>query len=294
MRLPPKTYFLAPTRDSPPSGPIFLGSIIKSPRSPEISLNSKTSPLLKSLEIQETITIDTSRQLYRDSKGKVGIWGEFLSGLPLGIDASVSTNWDNGEFTQYKFKELITRSIFPSQFEISTIFTDPAIQTSIKDSRFRDNLYMITGVKIARGADVVIGKMRERGANLHFGADLTPLSVPIKVGPDLESSMGHGQKVQEKHEAEFVFAYRLREIKYRKRAVEEQREYLKGDLFGHRQGKELEEKGEVENEAELVGLTSGDVGGDDLDADDVAVLDDDGNEVHCVVFEDEDEWEAVI
>ncbi|KUJ11428.1 uncharacterized protein LY89DRAFT_570837, partial [Mollisia scopiformis] len=222
------TYFLAPTRDSPPSGPIFLGAIIKSPRSPELSLNSKTSLLLKPLEIHETSTTDTTRQLYRDSKGKVGIWAEFLSGLPLGLDASVGTNWDNGDFTQFKFRELITRSIFPSQGEIASIFTDPPIQTSIKDSRFRANLYMITGVKIARGADVVIGKMRERGGNLHFGADLTPVSVPIKVGPDLEGSRGHGQSAKEKHAGEFVFAYRLREIKYRKKAVEEQKEYTKG------------------------------------------------------------------
>ena len=34
-----KTYFLAPTLDCPPSGPIALGSIITSPANPEIPLN---------------------------------------------------------------------------------------------------------------------------------------------------------------------------------------------------------------------------------------------------------------
>ncbi|CZR60298.1 uncharacterized protein PAC_10194 [Phialocephala subalpina] len=286
---PPKTYFLVPTRDSPPSGPIFLGSIIKSPRSPELCINSKTSPLLTSLEIHEKITTDETRHLYRDSKGKVSLFAEFLSGLPLGLDASVGTNWDNGEFAKYAFKELVTKQIFPSQGEIALIFKDEAIQGAIKDSRFRDNLYMITGVKIARGADVLIGKLRERGGNLHFGADLTPVSVPIKVGPDLDVTRGHGQSVEEKHAGEFVFAYRLREIKYRRRKVEEQREYLKGDLFGHNEGKGWGkgEKVEVEEEAELIGLGSGDVGVEDWDAEDVEAVDDDGEEVRCVVFEDE-------
>lgn len=150
---------------------------------------------------------------------------------------------------------------------------------------------MITGVKIARDADVLIGKMRERGGNLHFGANLTPVSVPIKVGPDLEASRGHGQSVKEKHAGEFVFAYRLREIRYRRRKVEEQREYPKGDLLGHDEGKGWGEgnKEEVGEEAELVGLGVGDIGGEDWDAEDVEVVDDDGEEVRCVVFENEDQ-----
>jgi hypothetical protein len=282
--MPPKTYFLAPTRDTPPSGPIFLGAIIKSPRSPELPLNSKTSPRLQTLQIHETSTTDTTRQLYRDRNGKVGLYAEFLSGLPFGLDASVGTNWDNGDFEQYKFKELITRSIFPSQGEIAAIFADPVIQARIKDSMFRDNLYMVTSVKIARGADVVIGKIRERGGNLHFGADLTPLSVPIKVGPDLEGSRSHGQKAKEKHAGEFVFAYRLREIRYRRKALEEQREYLKGDLMGHDQKKKEEERREVESEAVLIGLNGMDVDSEEVDADNVPVLDDDGDEVRCVMW----------
>ena len=34
-----KTYFLCPTWDCPPDGPIFLGSIIDDPLEPETSLN---------------------------------------------------------------------------------------------------------------------------------------------------------------------------------------------------------------------------------------------------------------
>ncbi len=300
-----KTYFLVPTRDTLPSGPIFLGSIIKSPRSPELSINGKKSPLLSALEVDETRLIDSSRQLTKGQNGKAGVWVEFLGGI--GIGAEVSGNWDNTEQSTYKFSELITKTISPSLSEIQAIFREPDVQKCLKDSRFRDNLYMITGIKIARGADVAISKIRARGGNLNFGVDMTPFGVPIKVGPQVELSREMGQSLEEKHTSDFVFAYRLREIRYRRRTVEDQREYRKGDLMGagpkKKEGQEVDDsknavgaevglkemKVDQDEEAELVGLGSGDVDGDIWDADTTSAVDEDGEEVHCVLLEYEDE-----
>ena len=298
-----KTYFLVPTRDTLPSGPIFLGSIIKSPRSPELSINGKKSPLLSALEVDETRLIDSSRQLTKGQNGKAGVWVEFLGGI--GIGAEVSGNWDNTEQSTYKFSELITKTISPSLSEIQAIFREPDVQKCLKDSRFRDNLYMITGIKIARGADVAISKIRARGGNLNFGVDMTPFGVPIKVGPQVELSREMGQSLEEKHTSDFVFAYRLREIRYRRRTVEDQREYRKGDLMGagpkKKEGQDdsknsvgaevglKEMKVDQDEEAELVGLGSGDVDGDIWDADTTSAVDEDGEEVHCVLLEYDDD-----
>ncbi|KAL2067622.1 hypothetical protein VTL71DRAFT_15718 [Oculimacula yallundae] len=299
-----KTYFLVPTRDTPPNGPIFLGSIIKSPRSPELSVNGKTSPLLSALDVVVTKVIDSSRQITHNGKGKTGVWVEFLSGM--GIGAEVSGNWDDIEQSTYKFDELITQTIAPSFAEIVAIFNEPDVQQFLKDSRFRDNLYMITGIKIARGADIAVSKIKSKGGNFNFGIDTTPFGVPIKIGPDVEISKEAGQSYEEKHTDDFVFAYRLREIRYRKKAVEDQREYRKGDLLGAGPRKKNEEqevgvgpgvqKGpqetpqdEVVAEAELVGLGKNDVDGDAWDADTALTVDDDGDEVHCVLLEDDED-----
>src|SRR6266487_3370675 len=163
-----KTYFLAPTRDSPPSGPISLGSIISSPRFPELSLNGKNSPALKALQIEETSVSETARQLVTSGRGKAGVWTEFLGGI-LGIGDDISGNWDNTNIATYKFQEMLTRTISPDAATVKALFDEPTIQQSIRDSRFRANLYMITGVKIARGADVAISKIRAKGGNLYFG-----------------------------------------------------------------------------------------------------------------------------
>ncbi|KAG4434253.1 hypothetical protein IFR05_010272 [Cadophora sp. M221] len=297
-----RTYFLVPTRDTPPSGPIFLGSIIKSPRSPELSINGKKSPLLSALEVNVTRLVDSSRQLTKSGKGKTGVWVEFLGGM--GIGADISGNWDNIEQSTYKFAELITKTISPSLAEISAIFNEAEVQQCLKDSRFRDNLYMITGIKIARGADVAVSKIRSRGGNLNFGIDTTPFGVPIQIGPDIEISKEVGQSFEEKHTEDFVFAYRLREIRYRKKVVEDQKEYRKGDLMGagprknyesehtednKKKGDEGKSLVELESEAELIGLGSGDIDGDAWDADTTSAIDEDGEEVHCVFLEDEED-----
>lgn len=282
-----KTYFLVLTRDTPPSGPIFLGSIIKSPRSPELSINGKKSPLLSNLEVHESTLTDSSRSLTKNGKSKTGVWAEFLNGT--GISAEVSGTWDTVSSSTYKFSALITRTISPSLSEIQAIFQEPGLQQTIKDSRFRDNLYMITGIKIARGAEVAIEKIKKRGGNLNFGVDWTPFGVPIKVGPDVGIEREIGQGLEEKHTSDFVFAYRLREIRYRRKTVEEQKEYLKGDLMGV--GKERSEKAlaELEEEAELVGLGGGDVKGDAWEGDATEAVDEDGEDVICVMLDEEDE-----
>lgn len=282
-----KTYFLAPTRDSKPSGPIFLGSIIKSPRSPEISLNGKKSPLLKDLEVSESTITNASYNIFQTRKGKVGIWAEFIQGS--GIGGNISGNWDNAEVTSFKFDELVTRTIAPESLEVRAMFKDDNIQMAMKNSRFRDNLYMVTGIKIARGADVAISKIRAKGGNLHFGIDGSASGIPLTIGPDVSVHSSKGQGLKERHDEEFVFAYRLREIVYVRKEVKDQKEYRKGDLMGHGRGKKAENDWVDEFEAELQGLRKDDVRPDAWDFDVLPAVDDDGTEVSCVRIEDDDD-----
>lgn len=57
-----KVYFLAPTRNSPPDGPIALGNVIVDPRSPEIALNSRLSEAVSNMHthIHETVEFNQS------------------------------------------------------------------------------------------------------------------------------------------------------------------------------------------------------------------------------------------
>lgn len=227
-----KTYYLAPTRDCPPSGPIALGNVILSPRSPEVSLCDPKSQLVCDL-VKESFTtteVGTSREIGSESNISPKVFAKFLSFSGIGGDIGFDRGRDKS--ATYNFTKLTTITINPSLASIQALFQEPAIQQTIRDSKFRKNLYMITGVQIAHGAEYVILKARTQGKHLNVQADLTAAGPPISVGVGLDVSSTQKQTVKGQIESDFVFAYRLREILYRRKKVENIRDIRDGDLMG--------------------------------------------------------------
>ncbi|KAF4616193.1 hypothetical protein G7Y89_g15213 [Cudoniella acicularis] len=281
-----KTYFLVASHDTPPSGPIALGSIITSPRTPDVSLNSAS--IAQSLPINETSILDWSHMMSSSYKGKVGIWAKFLQSFGFGGDVSVE--WDNSESAVYRFDQLITRTITPDITYTRSAFEQPTVQEHIRHSRFRANVYMIIGVKIARGADIAISKIRSKGMSLNIGVDLTPITgVPLQLGPDVHSTTKEKAQTSFQQPNDFVFAYRLKEIVYKKKVVVSQKDHLKGDLMGIGKGRQLddEEEDDSKGEIEILGVKNEDLTAEEWEFEGEATTDDDGAECECVLLEPE-------
>ncbi|KAL6720846.1 hypothetical protein ACLMJK_002771 [Lecanora helva] len=276
-----KTYFLAPTRDCPPSGPIALGNIIASPSTPEEALNS--SPIEPLPPIHESYKGDWRADLSRYKRGKIGIWTKFLQVLGVGVDVSV--NFITGDLDIYQFNRIDTKFFVPSREYVEQSVSTPEVQDFVAKSKFRANIYMITGIKIARGASIASSKLRDRGINLQFGIDGTSAGIPFAAGPDIELGTGRGQDISFNTSSDFVFAFRLREIMYSKKKGIEHREFRKGALFGLEGGggnsTEEEPKGEVKEEFVLGGAGDKDVGADDVEMEGDKVLDDGEEEEVC-------------
>ncbi|KLU90406.1 hypothetical protein MAPG_10260 [Magnaporthiopsis poae ATCC 64411] len=233
----PKTYFLAPTRDSRPSGPIALGNIIESPRTPEIALNSRDSKTLRRIVSRAEAVVEQGATRNPSSCAGVslGVWSSFLSFTGLG--AGVGMQFESGEAALYQFRTLTSVTISPDMADIKAIFAEPEVQESLRSSRFNSNLYMITGVQIASGTDYVIKAVKSRGQHLHLSADLTPLCAPVTVGAGGQAAAGSGQVVGGHIEDDFVFSYRLREILYKRKVINKLRDYRNGDLYSKGGGK---------------------------------------------------------
>ncbi|RYP72542.1 hypothetical protein DL769_004432 [Monosporascus sp. CRB-8-3] len=293
----PKTYFLAPTRDSPPSGPIALGNIIKLPRTPEMALNNRNSEAMRRL-LSNAVAVKeqaTTRNLSSRSGFASGVWASFLAFTGLG--AGVGVQLEDGKAASYQIDTLISVTINPDMADIKAIFAEREVQASLRSSRFNSNLYMITGVQIARGTDYMITAARNRGKHLHLSADLTPLCTPVAVGVGAQAARGSDQVVAGHIQHDFVFAYRLREILYKRKVVNEQRDYPKGDLYAkggeRRENSRLAgETGESpqEYQAEVLDLQPEDPDLPDVwDMDAETARDMDGDEVLCVHVTGDDE-----
>lgn len=160
-----------------------------------------------------------------------------------------------------------------------TVLGDPSVLAYLRASRLgRNSIYMITGVKIVRGAQVKETIERGFGGDTEVGVDATMVGVPVSVGPKLEASKENKREISFSGSSDFVFAYRLRKIRYREGKPLKQDEYVNGALLGRDEELGL---GDAFPEFDI------DMVEEDLSTDEGsrvdAVVDDDDEECVCVL-----------
>lgn len=93
-------------------------------------------------------------------------------------------------------------------------------------------MYMITGIKTARGASVESSAPREIGVSGKVGVDLTAVGAPVTLGPEAGLQKKKERSVAYAGSTDYIFAYQLKRIRARKGGDFEEKDYLKGALFG--------------------------------------------------------------
>ena len=69
----------------------------------------------------------------------------------VGVGGNIEINRGHGENEIYKCKRLKTRCFQPDDFYVYESLQNPRMKSYIKQGRFKKPVYMITGLKIARG-----------------------------------------------------------------------------------------------------------------------------------------------
>lgn len=226
----PKTYFIAPNLDYPHGGPLRLGAILTSPSDPGSCINRDgTIPFPSNMPVSRTLKTDWRSERKRRAGGTVGIWAEFLKFLGMEVEANIGYERETSDV--YKFDVLETESVEPTKDYIEESVLDPVVSSHIVETGYRKSIYMITGVKVARGATVALQKRWEVGGHVRVGADAMFTGVPLTTGPQIGVAGGRGDHVSFKGGSDFVFAYRLREIYYERGLRMRDRQYTKGALY---------------------------------------------------------------
>ncbi|KAK4225006.1 hypothetical protein QBC38DRAFT_531765 [Podospora fimiseda] len=205
-----ETYFLCPTWDyHSQEGPIQLGNIIISPNNPTIVLNSPNCPRPTS----DTLFPPTTKvgETWSPSKfhsGRYGIWTQFLS-LTLGVGADISVEHSKTIQNTFHFRSMETIQFIPTtEYLEQALAASPTALEYLRRSRFKKHLYVVTSVKIARGASA---------KSLHSSSG----GLETKIGIDDSS--------------DFVFAFGLRKVVVEKAGKPgqtlRQSEYTKGAMY---------------------------------------------------------------
>ncbi|KAH4302975.1 hypothetical protein HBH64_055430 [Parastagonospora nodorum] len=283
------SWFLAP-RASHPDGPIKLGSILISPTRPEEPLYDSAHLLPKADNLtvwaEKDFTFDNSKE----KGGSVGIWASFLE-LILGIGGDVTVGGAKGGGYKLTAERMVSKQFVPSMTYLQDCIQQDEVRNYIAESRFRSKVYVIVGVMIACEAGSYIKDMKEHNMTLKLGVDGTALGAPISAGPKVETNSKRELAIGSKGSDDFVFAYRVREIKIKNSGKIVQRVIRRGALFeGDQSPEDYEEYLKSEEQqavAEVVGLSEEDVIGEDFDYEVKKTVDEaTGEEVFCYAPEE--------
>ncbi len=161
--MPRKTYIRSPNDDYAPDNNIQLGYVWRDPRDPG-SFISAPLPIPEDMKINHTYKGSWTIDLGRESQGKIGLWTK-IARLPITIDAR--TRWDNIEDGDYGVPMMDTYSIEPTPAYVR----DSIASVSAEVLKSGDNLYMITGVKVARGGEGSNKMSKNFGVDSRVGVD---------------------------------------------------------------------------------------------------------------------------
>ncbi|KAI8723653.1 hypothetical protein NCS52_00221700 [Fusarium sp. LHS14.1] len=202
-------YIRAPNLDYEPDKAIRLGHIWRNPLDPG-SFCGQPLTIPHEMETNHTYKAPWFIGKGRSTGGSVGVWAKFLQ--VVGVTAQANFNWNNADDMAHTFQRLDTYSIEPTP-EYLKASIEAVAEDSIKKG---ERLYMITGVKIARGAVGTIFSSRTVGARGRVGASGASQGVDAEGGPYFDASRNEYSGVSYGESSDFVFAYRVRKILYQK------------------------------------------------------------------------------
>ena len=200
----------------PPDGPLQLGALLADPN----DLNSVIcdarsvaldSPVFHSVENQYEFS---SSRIHGKSSG---VWASFLSvGLGLGADAAKSR-----DSIMMACEKLETNWFSPTMDFVGECLEHREVKTWTRAQR-RKPLYMITGIKVAQGAHIKMGKENTSSLNagaelgsIGIGVDVVAAGVPVSVGPSVSASRTVISGFESaSYSTDFIFAYKLRKLKF--------------------------------------------------------------------------------
>ncbi|KAG5771964.1 hypothetical protein H9Q72_001698 [Fusarium xylarioides] len=202
-------YIRAPNLDYEPDKAIRLGHIWKHPMDPG-SFCGPPLPIPEDMETNHTFKAPWYIGKGRANSGSLWIWANFLQAV--GVTAESNFDWNNAKDVSHTCERLDTYSIEP---------TDDYVKESVKAVaaeavKRRQRLFMVTGVKIARGAVGSISSSRRVGGGARVGFGGESFGVPFDGGPQFNISRDIYDEETYGESSDFVFAYRIRRIIYPK------------------------------------------------------------------------------
>lgn len=224
-----RAYFAISSFDYAPDELVKIGQIIRDLTFPGDSIQQPLQPLPK---IYSSVKCDWQTEYSRTMSGSIGIWAQSVAFL-LGFGSDVTAVFTKEESSILKFQKLETQFIKPTKEYIQDAMATDDMVDYLKRNPKTGALYMITGIKIARGPEYSKKKARKLRGDGTVGVDGTATGIPVSLGPRAGVSITSSTNESFARSSDFVFAYRLRRIRIRQKGAKIQSEEydIKGKMY---------------------------------------------------------------
>ena len=114
----------------------------------------------------------------------------------------------------------------PSQDYVQNSVLQPEALKYLAQHRYRKSLYMIVGIKVAFNAEIIYERKHGREGGLNAVIPGAVTGIPVDLGANFRKGSTNLTYERKHIPDSFVFAYRLREIRYfKKHNFDERRIY---------------------------------------------------------------------
>lgn len=207
-----KTYILAPnwTTAPPPNGPIKLGHILDDLTEfvPINRVNVVELPKTHLNPVDTKTGFKTSRS--KLLSGELGIFAKVMGLVGVGAGAEIFYKKDENDVLSCKKLETMTFDPPASYINESMNLYD--VKKFMEGSMFEAPVYMITGLKVGKGASLQSRSTKDKGFKMEGGVN--PPGSPAQFG----GKAGFGKKTTEGESwngsTDFIVAFRVKKIWY--------------------------------------------------------------------------------
>ncbi|KAK8116356.1 hypothetical protein PG984_012858 [Apiospora sp. TS-2023a] len=224
MSVPKPTYHLPPNFSipPPPMGPFHLGTLIR-----DFDRREQMRPLNNGKDRNgEVKRIEPPKNdVFLDHKdgfeairsrlksGEHGLWARCIGVDGLGGEASISAK--RSENDTYKFDSLDTEFFYPSPTYVSKCMALSDVDEYMKAFNYKRAVYLVTGLKVARGATVRMESAFEVKGKLDLGLN-NPGGASVQVGPRTESTVESKPSTEFKGSSDLIIGIQCLKIYYKR------------------------------------------------------------------------------
>ncbi|KAL2208341.1 hypothetical protein CC79DRAFT_1331533 [Sarocladium strictum] len=198
--------------DSPYSGtvPLQLGDVLVDPFGAEWRpVNRHSRTVIDSDHIETCSKFNGFRETRENLlQGRLGVMASLLAALNLGADINISLYWQSKSHEMIEVKTLETHTFDATDGYIKKLLVSRGVRDHLEKYP-KDNLYLVSGLKVAKGAKQSIDQSKAAGTDIAAGA----ASKDIADVKALKLAWKRCNRRGFKTASDFVMAVQLRRVK---------------------------------------------------------------------------------